>query len=442
MSLNPAVQLSINFVGVTGQTFDVSFMPFFKGDKGDQGVPGQLDPVSLTQIASAVATAGGAAALASQVSARQANPDWNATDTTSLAFIQNKPFVPEAAGDLGLGNVDNTRDIDKPVSAAAQAALNLKLDASQKGVVNGVASLDATGKVPATLLPSYVDDVLEFSNLAGFPVTGETGKIYTALDTNKIYRWSGTVYIEISASPGTTDAVAEGVSNLYFTTPRAAAAAPVQTVAGRAGAVVLTKGDVGLGNVDNTSDVNKPVSTAQQAALDAKQATLVAGTSIKTIAGASPLGSGNIAPILVLAQSAVAVPLTGVTTETTLASITVPANTVGINGSLRITTLWSYTNGSNAKNLRVYLGGVLFLGQAPTTTNASQWQTIIRNRGSLTSQIGFGPQGGSPYGATSTTNATASLNMAIQQTIAITGQLASASDTLTLEGYTVEVLNP
>lgn len=56
------------------------------------------------------------------------------------------------------------------------------------------------GKVPASQLPSYVDDVLEYANLGAFPVTGESGKIYVALDTNKTYRWSGTVYVEISPS--------------------------------------------------------------------------------------------------------------------------------------------------------------------------------------------------------------------------------------------------
>lgn len=74
---------------------------------------------------------------------------------------------------------------------------------SQKGQPNGYASLDGGGKVPSTQLPSYVDDVLEYANLAGFPGTGETGKIYVALDNNKIYRWSGTAYIEISPTVGT-----------------------------------------------------------------------------------------------------------------------------------------------------------------------------------------------------------------------------------------------
>jgi hypothetical protein len=57
----------------------------------------------------------------------------------------------------------------------------------------------------------------------------------------------------------------------------------------------LVKGDVGLGNVDNTSDVNKPISSAQQTALDAKQATLVSGTNIKTVNSSSLLGSGDLA---------------------------------------------------------------------------------------------------------------------------------------------------
>lgn len=54
------------------------------------------------------------------------------------------------------------------------------------------------------------------------------------------------------------------------------------------------KTDIGLGNVDNTSDVNKPVSTAQATSIATKQATLVSGTNIKTVNSTSLLGSGNI----------------------------------------------------------------------------------------------------------------------------------------------------
>lgn len=79
-----------------------------------------------------------------------------------------------------------------------------------KGAANGVAELDANGKVPSSQLPSYVDDVLEYASKSGFPTTGETGKIYVAQDDNKTYRWSGSDYIEISASLalGTTSSTA------------------------------------------------------------------------------------------------------------------------------------------------------------------------------------------------------------------------------------------
>ena len=141
------------------------------------------------------------------------------------------------------------------------------LTTAQRGAANGVASLDANGLVPAAQLPSYVDDVLEYAALANFPATGETGKIYVALDTNKTYRWSGTVYTFITSGAVdsvngktgvvvlTTSDVAEG-TNLYYTNARASAAAPVQSVAGKTGAVTLVKGDVGLGNVQNVDTTN------------------------------------------------------------------------------------------------------------------------------------------------------------------------------------------
>lgn len=85
----------------------------------------------------------------------------------------------------------------------------------EKGAANGVATLDANSKVPASQLPSYVDDVLEYANLAALPGTGEQGKIYTTIDTNKIYRWSGTAYIEISPTAGNADTATK------LATPRA-----------------------------------------------------------------------------------------------------------------------------------------------------------------------------------------------------------------------------
>ncbi|SHN66071.1 hypothetical protein [Desulfitobacterium chlororespirans] len=92
-------------------------------------------------------------------------------------------------------------DTEKASWNGKQTALDFTPEnASKKGTANGYAELDASGKVPASQLPSYVDDVLEYANQAAFPSTGETGKIYIAIDTNQTYRWGGTGYVEISAS--------------------------------------------------------------------------------------------------------------------------------------------------------------------------------------------------------------------------------------------------
>lgn len=91
---------------------------------------------------------------------------------------------------------------------------------TEKNQANGYAGLDEAGKIPSVLLPSYVDDVLEFANFGTLPAVGESGKIYITTNDNKQYRWSGSGYVNIAASPGTTDSVTEGATNLYFTEGR------------------------------------------------------------------------------------------------------------------------------------------------------------------------------------------------------------------------------
>lgn len=93
----------------------------------------------------------------------------------------NVNITPE---NIGLGNVTNDAQVKR----------------SEMGVASGVATLDSSGKVPTSQLPSYVDDVLEYSTSNDFPLIGETGKIYVAKDTNITYRWSGSAYTEISSS--------------------------------------------------------------------------------------------------------------------------------------------------------------------------------------------------------------------------------------------------
>ena len=102
---------------------------------------------------------------------------------------------------------------DELTLSAIVAALGFTpADSAKIGVANGMASLDASGKVPADQLPSFVDDVVEVANISVAPETGESGKIYVALDTGKCYRWSGTMYVEISSS----DVVTASENNGYI----------------------------------------------------------------------------------------------------------------------------------------------------------------------------------------------------------------------------------
>jgi len=163
--------------------------------------------------------------------------DWNATTGDSqilnkpafgsAAFSENSAFATAAQG----GNADAAFGWGDHASAGYELASN-------KGAANGYASLDGAGKVTASQLPSFVDDVLEFSSLSVFPVTGESGKIYVAIDTGKTYRWGGTAYTEISSGDvnsvnGKTGVVVLNTAdvsesgNLYFTTARAQGAISV-----------------------------------------------------------------------------------------------------------------------------------------------------------------------------------------------------------------------
>jgi hypothetical protein len=212
---------------------------------------------------------------------------WNSkSDTDTVTTINGKTGAISKADIVALGIPAQDTVYTHPTThsisevSGLQAALDSKqaslgftpLNANLKGAVNGVAELDATGKVPASQLPSYVDDVLEYDNQAGFPSTGETGKIYVAKNTNKTYRWSGSSYVEISASLalGTTSSTAfRGDYGQTAYTHSQSAHAPAnaqknsditkaEIEAKLTGTITthshtVTKSDVGLGNVTNES---------------------------------------------------------------------------------------------------------------------------------------------------------------------------------------------
>lgn len=142
----------------------------------------------------------------------------NQTITEGLALKADKSDTytkTEVDGKLDLkanaADVYNKGEVDGFLNTKAdKTALADYIPLTQKGTADGVATLDGSGKVPVSQLPSYVSDIIEADNLAAFPKTGEANKIYVAKDTNKTYRWSGSQYTEISASLaiGTTSGTA------------------------------------------------------------------------------------------------------------------------------------------------------------------------------------------------------------------------------------------
>lgn len=114
------------------------------------------------------------------------------TNETNIGAKLNKSDVYN-----GLDYTDEGKALDARQGKALSQAVGGKIDSTEKGAANGIAELGSDGKVPSSQLPSYVDDVLEFASISVFPLTGESGKIYIALDTNKTYRWSGSTYVPV-----------------------------------------------------------------------------------------------------------------------------------------------------------------------------------------------------------------------------------------------------
>jgi hypothetical protein len=188
--------------------------------------------------------------------------------------------------DVGLSNVDNTSDTSKPVSTPQQTALNLKENTSNKNIANGYAGLDATGKLFTSQMPITGLKYLGVWNAnTNTPVitssVGSSGNYYKVsvngnTNIDGLNTWNIGDWIIFNGSTW------DKIDNSEL----------VNSVNGYIGSVVLTKSDVGLSNVDNTSDINKPVSTAQQTALNLKQ-----NTNEKGVAnGYASLDSSGLIP--------------------------------------------------------------------------------------------------------------------------------------------------
>lgn len=132
-------------------------------------------------------------------------PEVSFDGTTAVVLNTTLPNLPGVGGEYTKVQVNNKGQVTgggklgfsdlPPITADRVGAIPM----TQKGTADGVASLDSSGKVPASQLPGFVDDVREFDNREAFPGTGEDGVIYIANDTNQTYRWGGSDYVPIGS---------------------------------------------------------------------------------------------------------------------------------------------------------------------------------------------------------------------------------------------------
>lgn len=176
--------------------------------------------------------------------------------------------------DVGLGNVDNTADADKPISTATQTALDAKANSSHVHAISGVTGLQTALDSKANLVHTHA-----FTDIPG---------LQTAIDgkANVVHSHStATTLVDgflSAADKAKLDSVAananaythpSGDGNLHVPATGTTNDGRFLRAGSTAGSLSwsnLTKSEIGLGNVDNTADINKPISTATQTALDAK----------------------------------------------------------------------------------------------------------------------------------------------------------------------------
>lgn len=155
---------------------------------------------------------------------------------------------------------------------------------------------------------------------------------------------------------------------------------------------------------------------------------------------------GGVSKYRILASSAVAVTHTGNTSETVLATVTIPAGIMGLNGAVRVSSLWSHPGGSgNAKTTRIRFGGIsgaILLSNAPTTNlSTHDHNRYIQNRNSASSQVTRG-SASTQGGQTGVAVTTSSIDTSAAVNMLFTAQLASAGESITLEQYIVELILP
>lgn len=212
----------------------------------------------------------------------------DANGTTTATITDGEDGIPVIDDTAGAGDTDKVWSADR-MSSEISMLSSTKLDAAQKGAVNGVAELDENGHVLAAQLPSFVDDIVECDDFEHFPAIGETGKIYVDKTTNLEYRWGGSTYVALNPSL----ALGETSSTAYRGDRGAAAYAAAVTNPDSAPTLNsnnLVKSGGVYAELDSKAPKADPVFTGS-ISLGRKANTTVGTNSIAT--GTSVTASGN-----------------------------------------------------------------------------------------------------------------------------------------------------
>ena len=242
-----------------------------QGDKGDTGLTGQTGPTGNQGSQGIQGIQGIVGPTGPQGATGPQGPQGTADTSAVNGLIDtrvNKSFVDAL-------NVD-ADTLDGVNSTAFEQIAN-------KNQNNGYAGLDSAGKVPTAQLPSYVDDVEEYANFAAFPGTGETGKIYIAIDTGDVYRWSGSAYVQINDAVTSADQATKLATarNIALTGPITGTA----SFDGTANANISTSLDISSKSTSDLSEgSNKYYTDARvQTKIDANSAGFITASSSDTL---------------------------------------------------------------------------------------------------------------------------------------------------------------
>ncbi len=148
--------------------------------------------------------------------------------------------------------------------------------------------------------------------------------------------------------------------------------------------------------------------------------------------------TGGRGVVQVLGQSTGPVSVTGTLTETVLATIPVPALAMGLTGALRVSASYSYTNSANNKQILSRFGGVAFRTSTRTTAAQDNYIDMVRNRGAANSQ--FVALSLTAASVVSGVQNTLAVDTTVTQNLTLSATLTNVGETITLEGYTVELI--